>query len=67
MSFILHWVNNLPAARNIPYLTGQKYRVWGEEGTHVTLPCYLSPQTVKDNLRHLYKGLEVHWVRHGGR
>ncbi|XP_026542053.1 lymphocyte activation gene 3 protein [Notechis scutatus] len=45
---------------------GEKYRVWGEEGTHVTLPCYLSPQTVKDNLRHLYKGLEVYWVRHGG-
>ncbi|KAL7988469.1 hypothetical protein Chor_007388 [Crotalus horridus] len=45
---------------------GEKYRVWGEEGTHVILPCYLSPQMVKDNLRHLYKGLEVLWVRHRG-
>ncbi|XP_013920131.1 PREDICTED: lymphocyte activation gene 3 protein [Thamnophis sirtalis] len=46
--------------------SGEKYKVWGEEGIGVTLPCYLSPQVVKDNLRHLHKGLEIHWVRHGG-
>ncbi|XP_025020891.1 lymphocyte activation gene 3 protein isoform X2 [Python bivittatus] len=45
---------------------GEKYRVWGEEGTRVMLPCHLSHQKLKDNLRQLYKGLEVHWVRHGG-
>ncbi|KAM3848144.1 lymphocyte activation gene 3 protein [Vipera latastei] len=50
----------------LPMTNGEKYRVWGEEGTHVILPCYLSPQMAKDNLRHLYKGLEVLWVRHGG-
>ncbi|XP_063150744.1 lymphocyte activation gene 3 protein [Candoia aspera] len=45
---------------------GERCRVWGEEGTRVTLPCHLSPQKVKDSLRQLYEGLAVHWVRHGG-
>ncbi|XP_070592921.1 lymphocyte activation gene 3 protein [Erythrolamprus reginae] len=48
----------------VTHLTGEK--VWGVEGTPVTLPCYLSPRMVKDNVRHLYKGIEIYWGRHGG-